>query len=300
MMGKGSRDLPYDLENMSIPDLEALLQQDFIATNGSAPDVDYIMAIMEVIQKKDQVQPDYQPLDAEKAWEEFQAFYNTEEGRANSIYCSDEENGIPKDTEQPPSRKKLKPLRWYFLVAALIAALAAVTMIPVSGYSNVIQMMIAYWTDDYFSFVPSGKEPEPILDSDAASIPDEFLDLYDVLTKSDIEKIAIPRYIPEELEVDDSVLFISPKTGAVDFSIQYQSTDDFLIFRVTENQSSQLSIVEKDAETVEKYHLDGIEYHFFNNNEVSSATWNADRLEYAITSSLSVESLKEMINSIQI
>ena len=64
MAGKDKNHLPFDLENMSIPELEALLQQDFIALDGAAPDVDYIMAIMEVIQKKEQAQPVYQPMDS--------------------------------------------------------------------------------------------------------------------------------------------------------------------------------------------------------------------------------------------
>ena len=52
MAGKDDKILPYDLENKSIPELEALLQQDFIASDGSSPDVDYIMAIMEVMHRK--------------------------------------------------------------------------------------------------------------------------------------------------------------------------------------------------------------------------------------------------------
>ena len=80
MTGKEENHLPYDLENMTIPELEALLQQDFIAQDdGSASDVDFVMAVMEVIQKKEEARPDYQPLDTAEAWEEFQSFYNTGE-----------------------------------------------------------------------------------------------------------------------------------------------------------------------------------------------------------------------------
>ena len=43
MTGKDDKHLPYDLENLSVPELEALLQQDFLASDGSSPDVDYIM-----------------------------------------------------------------------------------------------------------------------------------------------------------------------------------------------------------------------------------------------------------------
>jgi len=51
--------------------LEALLQEDFIASDDYAADGDYIMAIMEVIQRKEAAQPGYQPVDTQKAWHEF-------------------------------------------------------------------------------------------------------------------------------------------------------------------------------------------------------------------------------------
>ena len=112
MAGKEDKNLPYDLENLSIPELEALLQQDFLASDGNSSDVDYIMAIVEVIQEKEQARPDYQPLNTAKAWEEFKSFYNTQEGRANSIYRSDEEpeeKMVSFQTEkQAPRNKKSK------------------------------------------------------------------------------------------------------------------------------------------------------------------------------------------------
>lgn len=294
----GKKDLPYDLENMSIPDLEALLQQDFIATNGSAPDIDYIVAIMEVIQKKEQAQPDHPPPDTESAWEEFWSFYNTAEGRANSIHCSVEEDDVSQNTGRAPNHRKSKTFCRHLLAAAVAAVLVAVTMVPVSSYTNVIQMLIAHWTGDYFFLVPDGKEPEPVLDNDTTSIPNEFIDLYDALTKKGIAKIAIPQYIPEELEVDNSVLYISPKTGSVDFSIRYESTNDYLLFKLMESQSAFQTVVEKQKGTLECYILNDIEYHFFNNNGVNTVVWSSGGLEYAITSSFPIATLKKVIESI--
>ena len=41
------------LEQMRTEELEALLQQEFTAADGGEPDVDYIMAIMEVMKQRD-------------------------------------------------------------------------------------------------------------------------------------------------------------------------------------------------------------------------------------------------------
>lgn len=41
------------LEQMRTEELEALLQQEFTAADGGEPDVDYIIAIMEVMKQRD-------------------------------------------------------------------------------------------------------------------------------------------------------------------------------------------------------------------------------------------------------
>ncbi len=299
MTGKDSKDLPYDLENMSIPELEALLQQDFIASNGSAPDVDFIMAVMEVIRKKEQAQPDHQPLDAEQAWEAFQSFYISEEGRANSIYRSKDENSTLQTTAFPQNHSGHKRLRWYLLVAALVIMLLSVTLIPVSGYANVVQMVIAYWTDNHFLFAPQ-EQAERAVGGQTASIPDEFLDLYAILTDRGVEHIAVPRYIPEELEIDDSVLYVSPKTGNIEFYIRYLSESNEILFNIVQSASPFGFIYEKDAESVEIYILGEMEYHIFSNNGVNVIAWCADGLEYTLTSSLPITDLKKIIDSIEV
>ena len=43
----------YPFEKLSTEELEKLLVQDFVATGGAEPDVDYIMAIMEVINERE-------------------------------------------------------------------------------------------------------------------------------------------------------------------------------------------------------------------------------------------------------
>ena len=184
MAGKEDKNLPYDLENLSIPELEALLQQDFLASDGNSSDVDYIMAIVEVIQEKEQARPDYQPLNTAKAWEEFKSFYNTPEGRANSIYRSDEEpeeKMVSFQTEkQAPRNKKSKIFRRCFLAAASLCLLVALTCVPVFGFHSIVQM-IARWTAEQFSFY-APPEARP----DAGQMPEEFAELQEILRQYDV------------------------------------------------------------------------------------------------------------------
>lgn len=62
------------LEQMRTEELEALLQQEFTAADGGEPDVDYIMAIMEVMKQRD-ANPPAAEVDVDAAWRDFKENY---------------------------------------------------------------------------------------------------------------------------------------------------------------------------------------------------------------------------------
>ena len=62
------------LEQMRTEELEALLQQEFTAADGGEPDVDYIMAIMEVMKQRD-ANPPAAEADVDAAWRDFKENY---------------------------------------------------------------------------------------------------------------------------------------------------------------------------------------------------------------------------------
>lgn len=293
----GKQNLPYDLENLSLPELEALLQKDFIASNGGTPDVDYIMAIAEVMQEKAQEQPDYQPLDTEKAWEEFQSFYNAEGG---SIYESGDQEEIEFLNPQSsvPTQKKPNKVRRRLLAAALIAALVAVTMIPVSGYANVLQMVIAYWTDDYFSFAPGGRTAEDPALKDTPIVPVGFESLWDFAQEHDMQDLAIPWYIPDGFEVSDSTLKTFDLSDGFEFYIFYTKDDDYIGINITKADETSAVFYEKDKNEVEPDKLNGTEYFIFNNNGENTSAIRLDGVEYIFGTTLSKDELKQIIDSI--
>ena len=290
MAGKEDKNLPYDLENLSIPELEALLQQDFLASDGSSPDVDYVMAIVEVMHKKEQAQPDYQPLDTEKAWEEFQSFYITEEGRASSICRSDEEPEelFPSEAEnQTPKRKKPKILRRPFLIAASVCLLVAVTCIPVLGYHSIVQML-ASWTAEQFGFyVPPEMRSE--------QVPEEFEELQEIMQQFDAE-LFIPKF-PEGFVAEKPALDYFPDDGTLRFTIMYQQESDYYIFSVYRKGNSVINRYEKSNSLVEIKVHNGIEYYCLANAENNTIAWYDDTIEYSIVSNLPISDLKKILQS---
>lgn len=303
MTGKEENHLPYDLENMTIPELEALLQQDFIAQDdGSASDVDFVMAVMEVIQKKEEARPDYQPLDTAEAWEEFQSFYNTEEGRENSIYRHVEEDGggeaeAEAEPEAPVQQpKKAKSMRTRCLIAALIAALVAVTTIPISGYANVIQMVIALWNDSHFAY--SSDDRSTVDGSNKPlTIPNGFEELWDAAHENGIRDFVIPHYIPDGFQVADSNLYISSLTNSIEFQILYTKNDDHIGINITTSDEDRSVFYEKNKGDIVPYELNGVKYYIFENNGENVSTLYLNGIEYLFGTSLSAPELKQIIDS---
>ena len=274
------------LNQTSTEELNAILRASFLSEETDDPAlIDYILEVIARRETEDSKIPD-----TGQARKEFDQLYCD---LSCPLYPIPE--AYTADTDGPRLNQKRRTI---LIAAAIVAALVSLTCVPVLGYPGVFQMIFAYWTDDYYTF---GSHNDPGSQSGVGKsedLPSEFLRLYNVLADQGVDKIAIPRYIPAGLRVGDSVLFVSPKTGGIDFSIQYQSDDDFLMFVVTQTPTPSEFIVEKDADSLEPYLSDGIEYHLFSNNGLNTATWNVDDLEYIITSSMPVTTLKEIIDSI--
>lgn len=291
MTGKANHNLPYDLENMSIPELEALLQQDFLASDDSSPDVDYIMEIVEVIQKKEQAKPDYQPLDTEKAWEEFQSFYNTEEGREYSIYRSDEEEEIPgpETAKQASKHKKFKTLYRLLLIAASICLLVALTCIPVLGYHNIFQML-ASWTAEQFGFYMPPEEH-----SDPTQVPEEFEELQDIMQELGVE-LVVPKF-PEGFEAINPTLDYFPDNGTLQFLIMYQQGNDYYVFNVYQDKTHTFNHYEKSNSLVETKVYNGIKHYYFENDENHTVAWYDGTIEYSILTNQATSDLEKIVKS---
>lgn len=291
MIGKDDKNLPYDLENLSVPELEALLQRDFLASDGSSSDVDYIMAIVEVIHKKEQARPGYQPLDSEQAWEEFKSFYIMEDGRANSIYRSDEEddeNIFPSEAEiQTPGHKKCKIFRRCLLAAISLSLLVALTAIPVFGYHSIVQMF-ARWTAEQFGFyMPSEIEP------DSEQVPEEFEELQEIMQQFGVELI-VPKF-PEGFEKRNSTLSYLPDDNILEFSIIYQREHDYYAFVVNRDGNDIINHYEKSTSLVETEVHNGIKHYYLENNGNSTVAWHVNMIEFYIVTNRTTPDLKEII-----
>lgn len=276
------------LNQTSTEELNAILRASFLSEETDDPAlIDYILEVIARRETEDSNIPD-----TGQARKEFDQLYCD---LSCPLYPIPE--AYTADTDGPRLNQKRRTKK-ILIAAAIVAALVSLTCVPVLGYPGVFQMIFAYWTDDYYTFGSHDAPGSQAVVGQPAEVPSGFVNLYNTMVEQGIDKITIPRYIPAGLRISDSVLYVSPKTGGIDFSVQYQSGDDFLMFVVKQAPIPSEIFVEKDAENLELYLSDGIEYHLFSNNGLNTAAWNVNGLEYIITSSMPVTTLKEIIDSI--
>lgn len=293
MTGNTHQGSPYDLENLSIPELEALLQQDFMASDSGVPDTDYIMAIMEVIQRKEESQPDYQKMNIDQAWEEFQNFYNSNEGKKYSLYRSEESDREDPISQALPKRKKFRSL---YLVALLALLLVAVTCVPVVGHVNVIQMVMskAYST---FHFTP--KTPDSTSES-VDSLVGSYDTIQDALEACNITVPVVPKILLDDFEQSQTEIIDYPTSHNVEIYSKFKNEARNISFRLTIHGDFINGKYERNMnELFEVYTANMIEHSIFKNMDDISIVWNNGSLECSITGNIqSVNEARELIESI--
>lgn len=285
---KSGRGNPVDLDQLSTPELERLLRNDFLASRGQT-DPEFVAAAMEVIaRRKDKTTPE---VDVDAAWEKFQARMKKE---------LEQKESTPEATpELPPSgvqgSKRPGGRRWLrrtVAAAALVAVLVCLSLVPVQG-TSLVQSFVD-WTGNTFSF---GQES---VSNEEQQIFSESL--YQQVEKS-ISNLTNQPVLPTWYPEGSSIIRVEENTAGnghnivVIFSLENK---EFSLSIGIYNTSEDLPIYEyeKNDGSVEEYYCSHIPHYIMGNMEQNCAVWRNELVECSIQGFLSVDTLKQMINSI--
>ena len=111
----------------------------------------------------------------------------------------------------------------------------------------------------------------------------------------------LPFYFPEipvEFELSNSALYVSTTDGSLVYGNTYLHDSDVIGFDIIQNTGEPLSVYEKDEDLVEEYQYNGITHYLFSNLDNQVAVWSAGDLEYSISTTLSKDMLKELLQSV--
>ena len=297
-MAKNNEKYAY-LNRLSTEQLEELLRMDMEESKPGNEDV--VFHILEVIEQRENEHPTGRIPDVDKAWAEFQEYYNVPEGADASLYpCEIEPDGSSESPAEFSSRRRPRLRRWLKQGLVAVIAVAAVFGGMVAAQASGIDVFgtIGRWTDDVFHFVPTSdvdteQADTSIEDTNSAS-------LQEALTTLGIDENLAPTWYPDGFTVSELKITNSNVGDTIYFALNNEDGHSLSIdiIRYSSGQYLSDTSFEKDADDVEHYSNDFQTFYILSNIDTITATWSDNLLMEQISGEISESDLKNIIDSI--
>lgn len=286
-------------DNMSTAELNEYLRQDSYCEDSNLDDILYVMEVLERREKED---GNYSPPDVQKAWAEFQKYYNTEDNDGKPLHDFDDEFDDMFGSEPTAEIISIKKARKGLsrTVKSLISVAAAIFVVIIGsvtakalGYD--IWDAVIVWTKDTFGFVTTVNEPESTYY--VKQIPEELVDLKNLMTEHGLSKTLIPGYIPEGYKIGNLEYDNLGDADTIFCQLSNGANDIMLIYSIHSGDSSSFQH-EKDALSPEKYESGGTTYYIMSNMDDYFVSWLTDNVECTILGIPSRDEALKMITSL--
>ena len=285
----GSSGRKYDfLEQLPIEDLEYFLR----LSSDSVETEAFLDAVTEVIVKKEREHPTGRIPSVEEAWQEFQAVYNTPEGKVKLLLSDhapewDNENAATTKEHTPPV-KVISLRRLGRSVAAVFAAVILAFSLMVGAQAAGLDVFgtLARWTDS----TPRERDDSISLENSS----------YGTI---DVQRI-LGEYAPAKLPDGAEAIASSIREDelGVASQVSFSLPDDRKFFirveQYPEREDIDLKTFESDTTLQEKYPSHSRLYYIFSNEDYFTATWSDGTTMVNIFGDLSDVELKAIIDSI--
>lgn len=262
---------------MTTEELAQILRLDSEAPEGNGLDIDTLLYITGVLAERNQ----NTGKTAQEAWISFQ-----------QNYLDSEDEPFASGGESK-TKKARKP--WSPRAIAAAAALVLIVVIPLSANAWSFKKLIsgmATWFEESFFFAGKDQEvEEPTPDSEK-----EYTSLQQALEATDQQSDMIPTLITDGYIVDDIIIEENPIQR--NYVALYTNGENYLRICVRSYENSDPEKIEINEDLIEIYNTSGNEYYIFSNNKRNSAIWLQDNYECCISGEVTVEELKQMIDSI--
>ena len=254
----------------------------------SGPDLELIQAIMEVIEQRNALEATDE--DAEASLRQFHAQSMPQE--TQSTEKPGARGPVPRAQRHflPSPKKAVKRPRLGFAVAAVVCALVCLLVVP--AQAGFLESFVR-WNTETFSFFSDSSREEDQLFSEAM-----YLQLKETAAQLTDQPV-LPTWYPE----GSSIIRVEENPA--------EDSDGFLAIFLLNGKEFHLSITAYDAEEdmggrkyekndgpPEEYYVNGIPHYIMGNMDRNVAVWRNGTTECSISGFLSVDEIKQMIDSI--
>ena len=278
------RDADYaQYDAMSTEELQQLLREDASKPEGEETNMGVLLYVMDVLAKRRQARNEGRT--PEEALESFMQNYFEEDDKS-----SGSESNSNDRKHSPGFRRWMSGL----IAAAAMFVLIIGSSLTASALGFDLWDVIVKWTKETFHLGYSTSTIETA-DPNKNSI-EVFSGLQDALDDYDIILPLVPTWIPEGYCEVDVRVEDTPKQRR--FASVYQSGDDTIRIRIVDYLDSSPTQVEQSDSIIEVYSTNGIDYYIASNYDQLRAVWLNENYECCIMGPLTVEEMKNMIDSI--
>lgn len=259
---------------MTTEELEEILRLDAQAPEEQESDTEKILYVIEVLAARKR--------------------NNGHTGKtALEAYESFKQNYMPEDnietTSKVPAKAKIAFPRWLRSLTAVAAVLAILLVgsVTAKAFGINIWEAVVKWTQGTFQF------GEWCSDTNA-DLP--YASLQEALEKGNVWISLAPTWIPVGYEMTAITVDRNPLQTA--YKAIYTNGEQVLRITVQDYLDEIPVYVEQSDGLEEEYVVSGITYYLFENYDVVKAVWIVDSYECYISGNVTIDELKQMIDSI--
>lgn len=271
------------LAGKSTAELEELLALEAADLDANQLNADFIATVLEVMAERESAQDEEL---TEKAWKDFQEYYSLRKQEE-----TDKVEEAPRDHRRKTEHRQRSPKIARVIRIGVVAAVLTV-LLGSTVFGRNFFRAVADWTAETFYFL-TGQEQKVRSEEDVYRKQRLLVE-----KRTDIP--AVPNWVPkgaaandvpnDNIRTDRIIVRAAYTVGAREFSVQ-------IIIHDTPPET-YIGTYQKDATIEEEYSAGGICHYIVGNNETISAMWVNGCVEGYIQGELTVEELRQMIDSI--
>ena len=276
------------LEQLSTEQLEDILRADLASEDQENDEA--VFHILEVLEKREKENPTGRLPDTDQAWKEFQQYYNIPEGEGQSLYPV---RSDPESQSAPTSTKRSRRFRpRKILIVAAVLVLMFGSMLTAQAAGVDVFGAIGRWTEEKFHFEIAPTSADGTTD----------YTFREVSTERGFSKNLIPTWYPEGFEA------FEPEDNSIEDYVnsvycQYINKEEnrsylAMVSQYYDPSSIESTVYEKDETEIEIYEHDGKNFYIMSNLDSETATWSDGTFKIDIVGQLTVDEIKQIIDSI--
>lgn len=280
------------LDQLSTEQLLDLMREDFESSESG--DGELTDRILEVIEKQEKEKPTGLSSDVDQAWIDFQKYYNTPDSEDCPINPMGDSGQTAVGQKASRRRGHGRWLKRLIPVAAVVAVTFS-SMVAARAFGFDIFGALARWTAETFHFVP--ETPASASNPESEALRQKVQEAFDSCGVT----VPAPAWYPEGTELTEDIQVIDRTEVSIVTCLFAYGGKDFYIeaqqyYKEEERISKQT--FEKDTLDVEPYYSNGRTFYIMSNNSDNLAVYSKDQTVITINGNLSLEFLKQIIDSI--